>query len=156
MTLIRQTSFNQERKNLALEVAQTCTNILIKKFGAKKVILFGSLAGQTPWHDRSDIDLAVEGLPEGTFFRAYSVCRDLLPLDRSFPTGECSHLDWLEQMAENIPQVRTALINPQQYLIFKDYLNFCHFFRHAYGYKLRWQEIRLKLVMMPENFEQLS
>jgi predicted nucleotidyltransferase len=249
MILIRQTSFNQERKNLALEVAQTCTNILIKKFGAKKVILFGSLAGQTPWHDRSDIDLAVEGLPEGTFFRAYSVCRDLLPqgieldlvpledaypemrarilqgtimnqnslkalklliddelislerivndvqaalqevgetpsqlevnglaaylhqyytgieaifrrislqIDRSFPTGERSHLDLLEQMAENIPQVRTALINPQQYLIFKDYLNFRHFFRHAYGYKLRWQEIRLKLVMMPESFEQLS
>lgn len=38
MALVRQTSFNQERKNLALEVAQTCINLLIEKFGAKFVL----------------------------------------------------------------------------------------------------------------------
>lgn len=240
--------FESDRKHLALEIAQTCSSLLIDKFGAKKVILFGSLAGQTPWHDRSDIDLAVEGLPEGTFFSAYSACRDLLPqgleldlvplediypemrerilqgtmmnsnsltalksliddelvslqrivdetqtllqeigenprplemnglaaylhqyytgiesifrrialqIDGFLPTGERSHLDLLEQMAQDLPKIRTALIESQQYIILKDYLNFRHFFRHAYGYQLRWQELRLKLVMMPETLEKL-
>jgi hypothetical protein len=59
-------------------------------------------------------------------------------------------------MAQEIPNIRDTLINPQQYLLCKDYLNFRHFFRHAYGYQLRWQELRLKLLMMPEIFEQLS
>ncbi len=249
MIAIRELSFDANRKQLALDIARNCSSLLINKFAAKRVILFGSLAGQTPWHDRSDIDLAVEGLPEGTFFLAYSACRDLLPegleldlvpledvypemrsrilqgtvmnpnsltalkaliddelislarivketqntlkelgetpprqlemnglaaylhqyytaiesifrrialqIDGYLPIGERSHLDLLEQMAQDIANVRTALIEPQQYLILKDYLNFSHFFRHAYGYQLRWQELHLKLVMMPEAFEKL-
>jgi predicted nucleotidyltransferase len=43
------------------------------------VILFGSIAGHAPWHERSDIDLAVEGLPPSEFFTAYTARRDLLP-----------------------------------------------------------------------------
>lgn len=67
-----------KRKEIALKIAVNCTQLLQEKFGAKRVILFGSLAGQTPWHNRSDIDLAVEGLPEGNFFQAYAACRQLL------------------------------------------------------------------------------
>jgi predicted nucleotidyltransferase len=242
-------NYNRERKILALKIAQSCADLLITEFKAEKVILFGSLAGQTPWHDFSDIDLAVEGLPEGSFFRAYSLCRDLLPegidldlvpletaypeiktrilqgkimntnslealkslidnellslqrlveetqkdlsslkepptqlemnglasylhqyytaiegifrriainIDNSLPTGEKSHLDLLTQMSSDISNVRKAVINPQQYQILKEYLGFRHFFRHAYGYQLRWAEIRLKLMIMPENFAELK
>ncbi len=68
-------------KAKALTVAAACTRLLQAEFGSKRAIVFGSLAGQGPWHDRSDIDIAVEGLPPEEFFRAYSACCDLLPPD---------------------------------------------------------------------------
>jgi predicted nucleotidyltransferase len=241
--------FNRERKILALKIAQSCANLLINQFGAKRVILFGSLSGQTPWHDFSDIDLAVEGLPEGMFFNAYSACRDILPtglnldlvplentypeirarilqgqvmkpnsvealksliddelislerivnetqtvlntlektpnqlemnglaaylhqyytgleaifrriaiqIDGHLPTGDRCDLKLLNQMAEDLPKIRTALIEPQQDHLLKDYLSFRHFFRHAYGYQLRWSELSSKLVILPENFQKIK
>ena len=68
-----------KRKEQALEAAEACIRLLKERFGAQRVILFGSIAGQGPWHGRSDIDLAVEGLAPAEFFPAYSACRDLLP-----------------------------------------------------------------------------
>lgn len=53
--------------------------LLKSRFGARRVILFGSLAGQGVWHSQSDIDVAVEGLSPADFFKAYSACSDLLP-----------------------------------------------------------------------------
>ncbi len=43
---------------------------IAKKYGAKKVILFGS--GTHPSKDGNDIDLAVEGIPDNQFFKFYS------------------------------------------------------------------------------------
>ena len=51
-------------------VARTAAQMLREKFGAKRVVLFGSLASRacfTPW---SDIDLAVWGIPGDQFYRA--------------------------------------------------------------------------------------
>lgn len=42
---------------------------ILKKFGAKNVYLFGSLAEGNSNED-SDIDLAVSGLPDAVFFKA--------------------------------------------------------------------------------------
>ena len=69
----------EERKEQALEAAEACIRLLKERFGARRVILFGSITGQGPWHGRSDIDLAVEGVAPEEFFPAYSACRDLLP-----------------------------------------------------------------------------
>ena len=69
----------EKRKEQALEAAEACIRLLKERFGARRVILFGSIAGQGAWHERSDIDLAVEGLAAAEFFPAYSACRDLLP-----------------------------------------------------------------------------
>ena len=69
----------EKRKARALGAAEACRRLLKERFGARRVILFGSLAGQGPWHGRSDIDLAVQGLAPDEFFAAYSACRDLLP-----------------------------------------------------------------------------
>jgi len=69
----------RERQVQALKAAQECARLLKEQFGARRVILFGSLAGQGPWHEGSDIDLAVEGIPPEDFFRAYAACGDLLP-----------------------------------------------------------------------------
>jgi predicted nucleotidyltransferase len=44
------------------EVAQACARRLVQDFGAREVYLFGSLLDEELAHERSDIDLAVEGL----------------------------------------------------------------------------------------------
>ncbi len=51
--------------------------VVLKKWGAKTVYLFGSAAKGTMRND-SDIDLAVSGLPPENFFKALSVASNLL------------------------------------------------------------------------------
>ncbi|MBI5873383.1 MAG: nucleotidyltransferase domain-containing protein [Candidatus Omnitrophica bacterium] len=63
-----------QRKLSALREAQRISKILGQKFGAKKVLLYGSLLREKAVFDNaSDIDLAVEGL-SGKFLRAYGYC----------------------------------------------------------------------------------
>jgi predicted nucleotidyltransferase len=50
-------------------VAKDIATELIRYYGAKRVILFGSLA-RGDLHLRSDIDLAVWGIPASEFYRA--------------------------------------------------------------------------------------
>lgn len=69
----------EKRKEQALEAAEACIRLLKERFRARRVMFFGSIAGQGTWHGRSDIDLPVEGLAPDEFFPAYSACRDLLP-----------------------------------------------------------------------------
>jgi predicted nucleotidyltransferase len=63
----------------ALALARRCAHILQQRFGARRVIPFGSVVGQGPWHASSDLDLAVEGLAPEQFFRAWAVLRELVP-----------------------------------------------------------------------------
>ncbi len=78
----------------ALSLAQACASMLQQRFGARRVILFGSVVGDGPWHAGSDIDLAVEGLPRSTYDRAIQAAHamlppdlpiDLVPLEKAFP-----------------------------------------------------------------------
>lgn len=60
----------KKRRRQAWRLAQKAAQILREKFGARKVVVFGSLA-----HDRwftvwSDIDLAVWGIPHEQFYAA--------------------------------------------------------------------------------------
>lgn len=66
------------RKQTALEIAEKCRQILLQQ-GAKAVILFGSLTGESPWHWASDIDLAVTGMSEQQRWDAYSVLERISP-----------------------------------------------------------------------------
>lgn len=70
---------DEARRRQALEAAARCASVLKEQFGARQVYLFGSLAGQGPWHSRSDIDLAVEGLEPQKYFPALSALLQLLP-----------------------------------------------------------------------------
>jgi predicted nucleotidyltransferase len=63
----------------ALELAARCASLLHERFGAKRVIPFGSVVGHGRWHSGSDLDLAVEGVASEQFFRAWSMLRELLP-----------------------------------------------------------------------------
>ncbi len=60
----------QERQEHALRVARKAAELLKASFGATRVLLFGSLATRAWFHDRSDVDLAVEGLKARDFWRA--------------------------------------------------------------------------------------
>ena len=75
-------------------VAQVCAQRLVCDFGVSKVYLFGSLLDDELVHDRSDIDLAVEGLEGKLYFKALrdvwrllpvGVELDLVLLDRAWP-----------------------------------------------------------------------
>ena len=63
----------KEREHLrkrAYQEAQALANILYTKYSADNVYLFGSLLERQRFNENSDIDLAVEGLPDGIFFEA--------------------------------------------------------------------------------------
>lgn len=78
----------------ARHLADRCAQLLRERFGVRRVVLFGSAAGDAPWHSRSDLDLAVEGLRPEDHWRALSACcallppglkLDLIPLESAWP-----------------------------------------------------------------------
>jgi predicted nucleotidyltransferase len=54
----------------AMERARKVASLLKEKYGAKRVILFGSLCSKIYLHERSDIDLLVEGIKSSDILRA--------------------------------------------------------------------------------------
>lgn len=58
------------RRERSLSVARKAARILKECFGVTRVLLFGSLATESWFHIRSDVDLAVEGLKSEDFWRA--------------------------------------------------------------------------------------
>lgn len=54
----------RDRERAALAASRRCAQLLVGRFAARRVYLFGSLTGQTsaPFGFDSDVDLAVEGL----------------------------------------------------------------------------------------------
>ncbi|MBI4530798.1 MAG: nucleotidyltransferase domain-containing protein [Candidatus Latescibacteria bacterium] len=222
-------------KTEVLALVERCTELLKTRFGAQRVISFGSLVGKGVWHPRSDLDLAVEGLPPEQFFRAWSSLQEVLPqgltvdlvpledvypemrarileeedmptdpilalkglvddelialqrvveeaqegmshvadppsqfemnalasyvhqfytgcervferivvyIDKEAPGGAFSHANLLVQMARERPGVRPPVLDEGLWLHLQDYLEFRHFFRHAYGYALDWAKLR--------------
>jgi predicted nucleotidyltransferase len=77
--LARQASEQQMWAQHLREIAQCCAEHLVQDFGASKVYLFGSLLEDDLIHDRSDIDLAVEGLEGRLYFKALRDIWELLP-----------------------------------------------------------------------------
>lgn len=65
-------SVMHSRRALAWAIARAAAQILKERFGAKRVIVFGSLVHSAWFHEGSDIDLAVEDIPSGKFFRAWA------------------------------------------------------------------------------------
>jgi len=59
--------------NSALKEANNIATILVKKFGAKEVILFGSLLEKKYFDVASDIDISVKGLGD-KYYKAYGYC----------------------------------------------------------------------------------
>jgi predicted nucleotidyltransferase len=57
-------------RDSALDLARKAAVILKEKFGAERVVLFGSLSKVSVFTSRSDIDLCADGIPSGRSFRA--------------------------------------------------------------------------------------
>ena len=69
----------KERQEKALEIAEKCIHIFKTDFGATEAFLCGSLAGESPWHWYSDIDIAVKGMTKDDVWDAYYAIDDLVP-----------------------------------------------------------------------------
>jgi uncharacterized protein len=72
-----------ERENIEIEErARTLSQVrelatmLKEKFGAKRVVLFGSMAHEDWYTPDSDIDIAVEGLSPEDYWRAWEELED--------------------------------------------------------------------------------
>jgi predicted nucleotidyltransferase len=68
------------RQQHLMEVAQDCASVLAEKYAVRAVYLFGSVAWPERFHADSDIDLAVEGLPDEEYMRALTELWRLLPV----------------------------------------------------------------------------
>ena len=71
----------QAREQLLQRVRDAAT-LLHKRFGARRVVLFGSLAHAAWFHPQSDVDIAVEGLAGDAYWKAWQLLEDQIP-DRS-------------------------------------------------------------------------
>ena len=67
------------RLEQAWVVARQAAELLKRDFGAARVWLFGSLLHPQRFHERSDVDLTVEGLDERLYLRAVARLLDLNP-----------------------------------------------------------------------------
>jgi predicted nucleotidyltransferase len=75
--LLKQKRNPSQRFQLAWGLARTLSSILKDQFGATKVVVFGSLINADRFTERSDIDLAVWGIPDDKFFAAVGVITGL-------------------------------------------------------------------------------
>jgi predicted nucleotidyltransferase len=68
----------EARRTLAWDLARRAAAILKEKYGATRVVVFGSLTrGPGHFYARSDVDLAVWGLNERLYFRAMGTLLEL-------------------------------------------------------------------------------
>jgi len=61
-----------------LEKAREAASVLKTRFGASRVILFGSFAHHAWFRPDADIDIAVEGLPVGNFWDAWKTVEEII------------------------------------------------------------------------------
>ncbi len=76
----RRAKFSTEianRRRRAMSVARNAAKLLKTEFGAKEVILFGSLARRGSFSLYSDVDLAVRGIAPDKFYAAVSAMMDV-------------------------------------------------------------------------------
>lgn len=62
-------------------------------------------------------------------------------IDGKRPSGNRSHRDLLDRMGDE-NEWRTAVLSPELSAQLQNYLAFRHYYRHAYSFFLRWEELR--------------
>jgi len=69
------------RREEAWAAARDVATLLRVRFGAERVVAFGSLVRPGFFSERSDIDLAVSGVPAAAFFKAWATAGDVCPFE---------------------------------------------------------------------------
>ena len=67
----------QEREQLLVRDKEAAVE-LKRRFSARRVVLFGSLAHSAWFMPDSDVDLAVEGLDSGSYWKAWGLAEDII------------------------------------------------------------------------------
>jgi predicted nucleotidyltransferase len=88
---------HDERRQMAEKAALECIRVLKKRFGVREAYVFGSVRGDSPWHSRSDLDIAVEGLKDEKYWDALNALDEFLP-------------EWLELDLITLESARPELV----------------------------------------------
>ncbi|MBU4425537.1 MAG: nucleotidyltransferase domain-containing protein [Pseudomonadota bacterium] len=78
-TRVARTKYLEERRAKGLELAKKASFLLRQRYGAKRVVVFGSLARTKAFSACSDIDLAAWGIAPDKFFSAVAAVTGLSP-----------------------------------------------------------------------------
>ena len=80
----------------------------------------------------------------------YSAVEDLLKIVATYFENNITetakfHIALLTRMTQNIPNIRPALISQETFLILNSLRGFRHFFRHAYGTPIEYEQLKNNL-----------
>ncbi len=79
LRIARRERAQKERWQEARREAEALAEMLVKHYGADKVVLFGSVLDGDRFYEGSDIDLAVSGLPPESFFAVWDKLEEASP-----------------------------------------------------------------------------
>lgn len=82
--------------------------------------------------------------------------RIAIEIDGGLAQGAFSHANLLAQMAQQRPGLRPPIIDEDLWLRLQEYLQFRHFFRHAYAYILEWPKLHPLVSGMSETLMELQ
>lgn len=72
------TAVEQRARERLLDRVREAAGMLKTRFGARRVVLFGSLAHAAWFMPDSDVDLAVEGLTGDTYWQAWRLVEEII------------------------------------------------------------------------------
>jgi predicted nucleotidyltransferase len=88
LRIARREKARKKRWQEARREAEALAKTLGKRYGADKVVLFGSVLDGDRFHEGSDIDLAVRGLRPERFFTAWNKLEEASPFRVNLVTLE--------------------------------------------------------------------
>ncbi len=80
----------------------------------------------------------------------YNAIEDLLKIVAAHFENQISdtarwHSVLLQRMSQEIPGIRPVLLSPESYLLLNSLRGFRHFFRHAYGVPIDYEQLQINL-----------
>ncbi len=88
-------------RSRAMDSAKKVAVLLKEKYGAKRVILFGSITRKAYLHEGSDIDLLVEGIKKDELLHAgFDACVVAAPFDVDIIPLETAHKEIVDAAKE--------------------------------------------------------
>ena len=76
-------------------------------------------------------------------------------IDGTTPNHVKWHSDLLSSMCKD-SEKRSAVFSPQLNVSLTDYMNFRHFFRHSYGYSIKWEKVKHLFLGLADNWKSVK